>query len=225
MTTLWQAEPELSLTDRNSTVVRAFFESLFIAEWSRTVDAFPGFADLIAASDTRVSETDPDRDHPWSGTRRLLLRSVAVSGDEVRAVVCDDRSGMYLQSQARTPNVVPDSSSYLYGPGGHRYMESAMTWYVVMRKAGDPAKWPRKVDEGSSRAPNWNAFAGWKLVDRGFDAPWQPGTTCDKWAQQNYPGVIDPGPPAKRMYPNGFPDPAFQPTLEQSPGWTRVGQP
>ncbi|NDZ97670.1 hypothetical protein G3I13_21210 [Streptomyces sp. SID6673] len=146
MTTLWQAEPELSLTDRDSTVVRAFFESLFIAEWSRTVDAFPGFADLIAASDTRVSETDPDRDHPWSGTRRLLLRSVAVSGDEVR-------------------------------------------------------------------------------VDRGFDAPWQPGTTCDKWAQQNYPGVIDPGPPAKRMYPNGFPDPAFQPTLEQSPGWTRIGQP
>ncbi|MGC5257021.1 hypothetical protein ACPXCG_11765 [Gordonia sp. DT218] len=104
-------------------------------------------------------------------------------------------------------------------------MQPAASWYVVVRRNDEPSKWPAKVDIGSSRAPNWDVFYGWGLVERGFDAPWKSDTDCGRWAQENYPGVIDPSKPLQRMYPNGFPDPAFQPTLEQSPGWTRIGQP
>ncbi|WAC57320.1 hypothetical protein [Gordonia sp. SL306] len=224
MTTVWQAAPGLDLADTQGTLVRAYFESQFIAEWSRASAAFPGFVDFQAASGHNIAEITPERDHLWGGTRRLLLRSVSVLGDEFRASICDDRGGLYLKDRVSAGGA-SSASSDKPGESQRTYMQPAASWYVVVRRNGEPSKWPAKVDIGPARAPNWDVFHGWGLVERGFDAPWKSDTDCGRWAQSNYPGAVAPDKPLQRMYPNGFPDPAFQPTLEQSPGWTRIGQP
>ncbi|MGC4961157.1 hypothetical protein [Gordonia sp. DT101] len=157
MTTTWSAAG-MSLVSPEATLVRAYFESTMIATDRRKSEAFPGYVEFLGAQTGKVLEDDPKRPHPWAGTRRLFVQSLSVEGAELRAVVCDDRAGMYRQEWAGRPleSVVGRSPSH-YGPGGRPYMDSAMTWFVSMRRTGVTGTWPSDVDKGSARAPNWKS--------------------------------------------------------------------
>ena len=226
MTTSWQAAPGINLTDALPTLTRAYFESEFIASTYTKADAFPGFARLVGDLQGAVIDGGAKSYAGWTGTRRLRLQSITEKAGIVRATVCDDRAGLYRQKFVGKPQeVVMPEDRFRYGVGHRPYMDEPYTQFVELRQVQGKPNWPSNPAVGESRAPNWDVFEGWELVNTGFAESWQAGTPCDQWAHENYPGFTDPGPPPHRLYPNGFPDPAFQAPLPQSPGWTQVGQP
>ncbi len=226
MTTTWEASPGLDLTDPLPTIARAFFESLFIASIYTKDVAFPGFVRLFGKNQYQLIDGGAKTYAGWTGTRRLKLQSITEKDGIVRATVCDDRAGLYRQKFVGKPQeVVMPEDRFRYGVGHRPYMDEPFTWFVELHKVEDKPRWPSDPALGEARAPNWDVFEGWELLDTGFAESWQIGTPCDQWAHQNYPGFTDPGPPPHRLYPNGFPDPIFQAPLPQYPGWTQVGQP
>lgn len=226
MTTTWQASPGITLTDPLPTLTRAVFESAFIAETYTKADAFPGFVRLFGKNDYKLIDGGAQTYAGWTGTRRLLLQSITEHDGIVRATVCDDRAGLYRQKFVGKPQeVVMPKDRFRYGAGNRPYMDEPYTWFVELFSVDGEFHGSAAPAIGDGRSPNWDAFRGWDLVDLGWAESNQPGTPCDQWAHRNYPGLADPGPPPYRLYPNGFPDPDFQTTLPQSPGWTQVGQP
>ena len=226
MTTTWEASPGLDLTDPLPTVARAYFESLFIASTYTKEIAFPGFVRLFGDNQYQLIDGEAKTYAGWTGTRRMKLQSITEKDGVVRATVCDDRAGLYRQKFVGKPQeVVMPEDRFRYGIGHRPYMDEPYTWFVELHQAKGEPRWPSDPAIGEARAPNWDVFEGWELVDTGFAESWQIGTPCDQWAHENYPGFTDPGPPPHRLYPNGFPDPVFQAPLPQYPGWTQVGQP
>ncbi|NDZ92838.1 hypothetical protein G3I13_19855 [Streptomyces sp. SID6673] len=226
MTTAWQAAPGIDLSDKLPTVARAYFESAFIAETYTKADAFPGFVRLFGNNGYKLIDGEAQTYAGWTGTRRLRLQSITEHDGIVRATVCDDRAGLYRQKFVGKPQeVVMPKNRFRYGTGNRPYMDEPYTWFVKLLSVNGERLGPADPAIGDARAPNWDVFQGWDLVDTGWAESNQPGTACDQWAHQNYPGFSDSGPPPHRLYPNGFPDPDSQPTLPQYPGWTQVGEP
>jgi len=223
VTSRWQSVSGLNLVSREATVVRAFFESSAIAARLDNEAAFPGFSRLMtdAPGSAKIIEGE-SWDRPFAGTRRFLLQSISVTGDTLRSTVCDDGGGVYYSNRLTRKPSNPSASTPELSPGGFHRMTPTLTWYVVLRGPDHALKWPKRVDVGTSRAPNWDVFDGWNLKDYGIgnDAGY-----CDRWAMENYPGVSDPAVPNERFYPPEGPGPATQPTLPQYPGWTRIGEP
>lgn len=222
MTTVWQAAPGTDLLSRDGTRTRAYFEAAFIALWRGTGDSFPGFSEFARGSKHPVIAADSPRDVAQAGTRRMLLVSISVTDDELTSVVCDDRAGLYRPEAVEwRAEHGPKSGT---GPDGAVLMFEPDAWKVTMRKVGPEPRWPEVVDRDPDRAPNWNAFGGWALVDQ--EPGWEDDAFCKDWGIRNYPGVLHTsGAKTLRLFPDYYPDPVFQPTLPQSPGWTQIGRP
>lgn len=219
MTTVWQAGPGVNLASAAATAIRAFFESQMIQSDGEERYVFPGYIDALGIS--YEIATFSKKFKPAGGTRRLLLQAVRTSGNTILGEVCDDQAGLYDSGSVGSPYKPTKPDDPLVGPGGLVYMARPQARRVELRRIG-PHNYPPEVDQGSARAPNWNAFEGWQIDQSTF---WNPsfdaGPICTDWANTNYPGVVVPEEPGRRMFPNSVPDPEFQPTLPQYPGWTR----
>ncbi|WP_222112946.1 hypothetical protein [Gordonia paraffinivorans] len=119
------------------------------------------------SSPNQIIEEDPRKDFPQAGTRRMLLVSMDISDDEVTSIVCDDRAGLYRTAalEFRRKN----GPARRDGPDGRVFMPEAVGWKLTMRKVGPENKWPPVVNRDPDRAPNWNVFGGWSVVDQGSD--------------------------------------------------------
>ncbi|MGV9825889.1 MULTISPECIES: hypothetical protein [unclassified Gordonia (in: high G+C Gram-positive bacteria)] len=229
---MWQATDGIDLIAPDATVVRAFAESYFIATWD-PADGFPGFVDFLGHNGKPI--LDSYRSYRFGGTRRMLLQSIHRDGDRLEASICNDQAGIYVLGQPRPAptSTPPHPDPDLYGPGGRPYvLNDLFVITVSLSSTGTPTGIPKVVDRGTARAPNWNPFSGWQFQKHDllfFDEQnhyrytreqQQSVIDCNTWALHNNPGIVDPGPPPRRMYPDGTP-----PTLTQYPGWTRVGEP
>lgn len=226
MTTVWQASPGISLTTPDATLVRAFFESRFIVEVLGMPYAFPGFADtvrIVQNSIYDIPEGHPSADDRRAGTRRLMLLSLARTDDHLDALVCDDQAGLYFEKNiGHKDRGLPPLFDLR---DGRWFMPDAFPYSVSLRRSGRSV-WHPTVDRDTDRAPNWNVFTGWTAKQNRLNLDGSNSILCSNWASRNYPGIPSgqsQGAP-QRIYPTGPTDPAFQPTLPQSPGWTRLGQ-
>jgi hypothetical protein len=220
---IWSAAPGISLRSTDAVAVRAWVESADLHQDTRV--SYPGFKEATA---TKLFDGLAGADSPnkIGGTDRFLIRSLTVTGSELRVRLCADGWDAFYFNGT-------DGS---YFGGG---IELA-THELVMRKEGQTQSYLRAdrsragaqmiaADPGPSPNPgglvphdNWlkgpatNVFAGWVATswDGGADTP----ADCIAWFKRNHPELNYPTGYTAEQRPNRPATPP-PPTLPASPGW------
>ncbi|MFC9355929.1 hypothetical protein ACFTZB_04985 [Rhodococcus sp. NPDC057014] len=202
----WTAEPGIDLASRESTVVRAYLESYYIALGTHSVEkGYPGFLDATAAQVGRWNyggrSSQPVARYTGTQFEHLLWLSPTPRG--WFATVC---TGDYAVTR-----LGDDGKYYNIGStsvGTEEIELVAPTTSVVDSVALDSV--------GPERAPAQDMFAGWTIRHH------QPATAsieADRECDSRMPDARDVRPQKVNL-----PHDAPYPTLAPFPGWPRYDE-
>ncbi|GAA2802385.1 hypothetical protein GCM10010522_20150 [Kribbella solani] len=160
------------------------------------------------------------------GTERLLVRSITVTGNELRASLCSDgwdvfyfaADGTYHGEQSelalRTlvmrksgPVTTPDTSTSHTRPAAQE---------LVADTKPSPSLAGRTPYDIWLKGPRDNVFNNW--IATSWDVSSRPPNDCVTWFKQNHPTVRYPSDYAYGQRPNHPVSPP-PPTLPNDPGW------
>ncbi|WP_432887932.1 hypothetical protein ACQPYH_06325 [Kribbella sp. CA-245084] len=216
---IWSAASGLNIDSQDARTVRGWFESANLFQNASV--SYPGFTQATSAD--LLSELMPASDGvQGGGTERLYIRSLVVSGGELRASVCSDG---WDES-----TFTPDGQFF-----GAQVALALRT--LVMRQSGPTTQPPSIPASGAQQAlmddtspapigrtpyaswlkgPRENVFNNWIAISRAVDVT--PPADCVAWFKRNHPDLSWP-----TGYPNdgrpNRPTSAPPPTLPASPGW------
>lgn len=229
---VWSAEPGIDLLTGAAVVVRAYVESVYLAEDTGDIgNVYPGFARAVppnAPEGKPDSARDrwPDTDHPVRdrtvGTARYHLLRLDTAGRQATAVLCywtyaealDLGNGTYGR-RSNAPATDPAA-----GIGLRR---------VALTAPKDPPATPLPPQKGPAPAPADDVFGGWQ-VD-GYitaDAAMKQNLNPAEWPseQADAQACMDkaPDPVERRLFllSGAHPRSDF-PTVPPYPGWPAAG--
>jgi hypothetical protein len=218
---IWSAAPGLSVQVPDAVAVRAWVESADL--YQDVLVSYPGF-EQATAKQLFDGLVGADLAGKIGGTDRVLIRSLTVTGDELRARLCVDTWDTFYFNG--------DSGSFI-GAGfdlstNELVMRRGAAAESIIRNpspsgeppAAHPVPSPnpgRLVPTDSwLKGPTTSVFSGWVATawDGGIDTP----SDCVSWFKRNHPGMKYPTGYTADSRPNrpAAPPP---PTLPASPGW------
>ncbi|MCV7379879.1 hypothetical protein BST11_09455 [Mycobacterium alsense] len=229
---VWSAEPGIDLLTGAAAVVRAYVESVVVAETGGDIGyAYPGFTRAVPP-DAPEGQPDsardrwPNTEHPIRdrvvGTGRYHILRIDTSGRQVTAVVCgwgygeatDLGNGTY-GSKGAAPATDPTAGL-------------ALRW-VRMTAPEHSASPPLPNQKGPAAAPVDDVFGGWQVV--GYltaDPAMTTNLNPAEWpsASADAQSCVDkaPDPLERRLHLlNGAHPRSDFPTLPPYPGWPAAG--
>lgn len=217
---IWYAAPGSTLNSPDARAVRGWVESQTLFQDARV--SYPGFADAISAD--LINELMPAASgSQGGGTQRYLIRSISVSGGELRASLCSDgwdefiftSNGSYFD--AETELAVRTLVMRKSGPTNSGAAKSMQQALVAGHQADPtPTTGGRRPYDTWLKGPTENVFDGWIAYE--WDVSTQPPPDCVSWFKRNHPGLSFPTGYPLASRPNR-PAVAPAPTLPASPGW------
>ncbi len=230
---VWSAEPEIDLLTGAAVVVRAYLESLYLAQKEGDIGyVYTGFTRAVApnAPEGQPDSTRdrwPDTQHPMQdrivGTDRYHILRIDTAGHQVTAVVCnwsytaalDLGDGKYGWKRSR-PATEPGAGI-------------AVHW-VAMTAPPDSPTQSLPPQKGTSAAPVDDVFGGWHVIGHNMTADRVPPKNTDpaEWPSElaDAQSCVDkaPDPLERRLYLlNGVHPRSDFPTLPPYPGWPAAG--
>ncbi|MGW0022151.1 hypothetical protein ACWDUD_27890 [Rhodococcus sp. NPDC003382] len=201
----WSAESGINLLGPDATVVRAYFESYYIASFAHSTAAgYPGFENATedVAYDPPRHRAINDRTNynplPIVGTFHAHLLSIERNAFGMQAVVCEGdyslmdlrRDGTYTNRGVR----IPTAMQIEFTPGSAGITDTA------------------RYAEGPERTPQNDVFGGWTVTRHAFST----GNFDDNLACQHK----FPDPPETRPERINETFTVPYPTLPPYPGWS-----
>lgn len=225
----WSAADDIDLEGPEALVVRAFAESVQLAMSVGARLAYPGYAEAVPDGKGLLlpeggayppGASEGDWRLRWAGT--FLARIVRIEPAPVgfTAVFCVDRTDVAESYDA--------GATYEWRPPGRRggAIRGWPTWLTVhttsadLGESSEPAT--ESADSTPRRAPNYNVFDGWTVVDVWGPTPRSAAATvladdCTTWTRAN-PHVN----PTADMNIGDGPVPADPPPSADAPlpGWS-----
>jgi hypothetical protein len=217
---IWYAAPGTSLQSPNAKAVRGWAESQRLYQDARV--SYPGFTGATAPELlSRMNAADSPEQS--GGTERYLIRSITITGSELRASLCVDgwdefgflADGSFLDAQPEL-----NLRSLVMHKGGPTSTVPADATHqalvAVPRAAPSPTLIGREPYGNWLKGPTENVFGGWMAVS--WDVSVDPPADCIAWFNRNHPGLRFPTGYTNEARPNR-PASAPAPTLAPSPGW------
>lgn len=225
---VWSAEPGIDLLTGAAVVVRAYIESVYVAETAGDIGyVYPGFTRAVAPNapegqpdssrDRRPNTEHPRRDR-LVGTGRYHILRIDTVGRQVTAAVCgwgygaalDLGNGMY-GSRSDLPATGPAAGTVL-------------RWVAMTAPRASPTP-PLPPQKGPAAAPVDDVFGSWQI--NGYltaDPALQNNLDPAEWPSElaDARTCVDkaPDPLQRRLYLlNGAHPRADFPTLPPHPGW------
>jgi len=229
---VWSAEPGIDLLTGPAVVVRAYMESVSLAEFEGDIGyVYPGFTRAVApnAPEGQPDSTRdrwPNTEHPRRdrivGTGRYHILRIDTAGRQVTAVVCGYGYGEAL-----------DLGNGAYGWKSNLTATDlasgiALRWVAMTAPAETPTP-PLPPQKGPAPAPVDDVFGGWQV--NGYitaDPAMKRNLNPAEWPSEVADGqaCVDkaPDPVDRRLYLlNGVHPRSDFPTLPPYPGWPAAG--
>jgi hypothetical protein len=223
---MWSAENGIDLLAGPAMVIRAYRESIELAQAMGNVDyVYPGFTRAVLPNEPQSPvQAAWDR---WPivrtpatkaivGNLKSHILTVNRSGRDVAAVVC---SYTYATATETAPGtyVSRGGAPTDANPGIHAYLVKM----TAPEQETGPSLPPQK---GPEPAPRADVFGGWKIVGSLNSYAYSPIDLAREWPtyQTDLAACVDkaPDPPERRQFLNAGEHPrADFPTLPAAPGW------
>ncbi|UFS97054.1 hypothetical protein [Nocardia huaxiensis] len=226
----WTAATGIDLDTPEAKVVRAFAESTQLALSVGSRLAYPGYADAIPDDKgLRVPDggaypagaTEGDWESRWAGTFLATIMRIEPNATGFTAMYCVDDTNVADSFDA--------GATYTWRQHRPGEPPKGTPMWITVRSTSDVVSPRAEADqrstaEGPARAPNYNVFAGWHVLDVWGPSPRSAeagvlAEQCTAWTQANAhinPAYLVETP--SRMSAAPPPEPA--PPL---PGWgTRI---
>ncbi|NNH69002.1 hypothetical protein HLB23_03785 [Nocardia uniformis] len=216
---MWSAEPGISLTGSEGTLIRATRESVFIADEFGVSEAYAGFEQALPSDVAdRMRKDQSKYDFPQEvGTYRYHLAAIKDDGHQLSGLVCSQVSGVAtkLNNGKYERTVFKPGSSFtvaLERIGDTGPTTPATPTSPSMTPAVEPTYTPGPTEWS---APTVDLFTGWRVlfgVER--DDPFQGEYVerCRAWDDIVFPDL--PAEVGQRLVENEPP-----PTLPAYPGY------
>jgi hypothetical protein len=220
---IWSAATGISLQSPDAVAVRAWVESADLHQDTRV--AYPGFKQATTA---KLLDGLSGADLPTKigGTDRLLIRSLTVTGNELRARFCADGwdsfyfngtdgtfvgAGFDLATHELVMRKGEQAESVIRADSSHLGNQ-------MIAAESDPSPNPGGLVPHDTwlKGPTTNVFAGW--VATNWDGRADTPPDCIAWFKRNHPGLNYPTGYTAEERPNR-PTAPPPPTLPASPGW------
>jgi hypothetical protein len=221
---IWSAENGIDLLTGPAVVIRAYRESIDLAQAMGNVDyVYPGFAGAVlpnepdgpvqAAWDRWPAVTTPDTESTV-GNRTSHILTVNRSGRDVTAVVC---SYVYATAKETAPG------RYVSRGGAPTDVNRGIDAYLVEMTAPDQDS-SLPPQKGPEPAPLDDVFGGWKITGSLNTYAYSPVDLAREWPtnQTDLASCVSkaPDPPERRQFLNTGEHPRSDfPTLPATPGW------
>jgi hypothetical protein len=226
---LWNAEPGIDLLTGPAVIVRAYRESIELAQSMGKNDyVYPGFARAVLPSEPnseQMSKWDrwPTLATPVTEARFGNLKShiltIARSGRDVAAVVCsytyatatENGTGKFVSRGKSSAGTNPGISAY----------------YVKMLAPEQETRQARPPQKGPSPAPVTDVFGEWKITGSLNSVAYIEADLIHEWPSyhDDLAACVNkaPDPPERRQFLLTGEHPRSEfPTLPAEPGWPSV---